>query len=54
MGSQQYRSELERKQKQILDAEKKAGEFRIKESKKRSEADKARQDAAKTKGLFRF
>jgi len=41
MGSQQYRSELERKQKQILDAEKKAGEFRIKESKKRSEADKA-------------
>lgn len=49
MGAQQYRNELERKRRQRVDAEKKAGEYRNKESKKRAEADKARQDAAKTK-----
>lgn len=49
LGSQQYRGELERKRKQRVDAEKKAGEYRIKESNKRAEADKARQEAAKTK-----
>ena len=48
MGSQQYRGELERKRKQRVDAEKKAGEYRNKESKKRAEAAKARQEAAKT------
>lgn len=47
MGSQQYRTELERKRNQRVQAEKKAGEHRIKESKKRAEADKARQDAEK-------
>lgn len=49
VGAQQYRSELERKRKQRVDAEKKAGENRAKESKKRAEADKARQEASKTK-----
>lgn len=49
MGSQQYRAELERKRKQRINAEKKVGEYRNKESKKRAEADKARQEAAKTK-----
>ncbi|WP_026061426.1 hypothetical protein [Rhodococcus rhodochrous] len=48
MGAQQYRSELQRKRKQRVDAEKKAGEYRSKESKKRAEADKARQEAGKT------
>lgn len=48
MGSQQYRSELERKRKQRVDAEKKAGEYRNKESKKRAEAATARQEASKT------
>lgn len=49
MGSQQYRGELERKRKQRIEAEKKAGEYRNKESKRRAEADKSRQEAAKTK-----
>lgn len=49
MGSQQYRGELERKRKQRIDAEKKAGEYRNRESSKRADAAKARQDAAKTK-----
>lgn len=49
MSSQQYRNELERKRKQRVEAEKKAGEYRIKESKKRADADKARQEAAKAK-----
>lgn len=48
MGSQQYRGELERKRKQRVEAEKKAGEYRIKESQKRSEADKARREASKS------
>lgn len=47
MGSQQYRGELERKRKKRVEAEKKAGEYRIKESQKRSEADKARREASK-------
>lgn len=39
MGSQQYRGELERKRKQRVDAEKKTGEYRNKDSKKRAEAE---------------
>lgn len=42
MSASQYRSQVERKRKQRVDAEKKAGEFRAKESKKRAEAAKAR------------
>lgn len=49
MSASQYRGQLERKQKQRFEAEKKAGEYRTKESKKRAEAAKARQAAAKTK-----
>lgn len=49
MGSQQYRNELESKRKKRIDAEKKAGEYRNKESEKRAGADKARQEAAKSK-----
>jgi len=49
LSAQQYRGELERKRKQRVEAEKKAGEFRIKESKKRAEADKARNEASATK-----
>ena len=49
MSASQYRGQLERKRKQRVDAEKKAGESRTKESKKRAESAKARQDAAKTK-----
>lgn len=48
MGSEQYRRDLERKRDQQRSADKKAGEFRSKESKKRAEADKARSSAAKT------
>ena len=49
MSASQYRSQLERKQKQRVDAEKKAGEYRTKESTKRAEAARARQAAAKAK-----
>lgn len=49
MGAQQYRNELDRKCRQRVHAEKKAGEYRNKESKKRAEADRARRDAVKTK-----
>ena len=49
MSASQYRGQLERKRKQRVDAEKKAGEFRAKESRKRADAAKARQAAAKTK-----
>lgn len=49
MGASQYRGQLERKRKQRIDAEKKAGEFRTKESRKRADAAKARQAAAKAK-----
>lgn len=47
MSANQYRGQLERKRKQRLDAEKRAGEARAKESKKRAEAAKARQSVAK-------
>lgn len=49
MSADQYRGQLERKRKQRVDAEKKAGELRGKESRKRADAAKARQAAAKTK-----
>ncbi len=49
MSASQSRGQLERKRKQRIEAEKKAGEYRTKESKKRAEAAKARQAAAKTK-----
>lgn len=49
MSASQYRNQLERKRKQRLEAERKAGEFRTRESKKRAEAAKLRQAAAKTR-----
>ena len=49
MSAGQYRSQLERKRNQRVDAEKKVGEYRTKESKKRAEAAKAREAATKTK-----
>ncbi len=49
MSASQYRRQLERKRKQRVDAEKKVGEFRAKESRTRADAAKARQAAAKTK-----
>ena len=48
MSASQYRGQLDRKRKQRIDADKKAGEFRSKESSKRADAAKARQAAAKT------
>lgn len=48
MSSSQYRRELQRKRDQRVDAEKRAGQHRIKESEKRAEADKLRQAASKT------
>lgn len=48
MGANLYRGQLDRKRQQRIDADKKAGEFRSKESKKRAEAVKARQTASKT------
>lgn len=51
MSASQYRGQLERKRKQRVDAEKKAGEFRAKESKKRAEAAKARTAASKAKSM---
>jgi hypothetical protein len=47
MSASQLRGQLERKRKQRIDAEKKAGDARSKESAKRAAADKARQAAAK-------
>ena len=47
MSAAQYRSQLERKRKQRLDAEKKVGECRTKESSKYSEALKLRQQASR-------
>lgn len=44
-----YRGQLERKRKQRLEAEKKTGDFRAKESAKRTEASRARQAAARAK-----
>lgn len=49
MSASQYRSQLERKRKQRVDADKKAGEFRSKESSKRAESSKARLAASKSK-----
>lgn len=49
MSASQYRRQLETKRKNKMDAEKKAGEARAKESKKRADAAKARQAASKTK-----
>ncbi|WP_114906674.1 CHAT domain-containing protein [Ornithinimicrobium murale] len=49
MSASQYRGQLERKRKQRVEAERKAGDYRSKESVKRAEATKARQAAAKTK-----
>jgi hypothetical protein len=48
MGASQYRGQVERKRKQRIDAEKKAGESRGKESKKRADAATTRASAAKT------
>lgn len=49
LSADQYRRQLESKRGQRVEAEKKAGEYRSKESKKRIEAAKARQAAAKSK-----
>lgn len=49
MSSSQYRGQLERKRKQRIDAEKRAGDYRSKESTKRAEAAKARGLATKAK-----
>lgn len=49
MSVGQYQSQLKTKRKQRLNAEKKAGEYRSKESSKRTEAAKARVAASKTK-----
>lgn len=49
MSASQYRSQLERKRTQRVDAERRAGEYRIKESKKRADAAKAAEAARKTK-----
>lgn len=48
MSASQIRSQLERKRKQRIDAEKRVGEFRNKESQKRADAAKARSGAAKS------
>lgn len=49
MSTNQYRSELERKRKQRIDAEKKAASYRVKESSKRAQAAQARQSAGRVK-----
>ncbi|MEB7504942.1 hypothetical protein [Arthrobacter koreensis] len=48
MSASQYRGQLERKRKQRVEADKKTGEFRAKESARRAEAAKARQSASKS------
>lgn len=48
MSASQYRGQLDRKRKQRIEADKKAGDYRSKESTKRAEAAKARQAASKT------
>ncbi|MGL5864248.1 MAG: hypothetical protein ACRCYX_00035, partial [Dermatophilaceae bacterium] len=48
MSSSMYRGQLDRKLKQRLDADNKAGEYRSRESIKRAEAAKARRAASKT------
>lgn len=47
VSASQYRGQLDRKRKQRIDADKKAGEYRSKESSKRADAAKARQAAGK-------
>jgi hypothetical protein len=49
MSASQFRGRLERKRKQRVEAEKKSGEYRTKESNKHAEAVKSRQGASKTK-----
>lgn len=49
MSASQYRSQLERKRQQRVDAERREGDFRAKESKRRAEAAKARLDATKAR-----
>ena len=49
MSANQYRSELERKRKQRIDAEKEAASYRVKESSKRAQAAQARQSAGRLK-----
>lgn len=49
MSANQYRSELERKRKQRVEAEKKAASYRVKESSKRAQAAQARQSAGRLK-----
>ena len=49
MSSSMYRGQLERKRKQRLEADKKAGEYRSRESARRADATKARAAAGKTK-----
>lgn len=48
LSASAYRGQLDRKRSQRVEAEKKAGEYRIKESNKRTDAAKARQAAAKS------
>lgn len=52
MSSQQYRIQLERKRQQRTDTEKKAGEYRSKESSKRTQAAQARAAASKLKNAM--
>jgi hypothetical protein len=49
MSVTMYRGQFDRKRRQRLEAEKRAGEYRSKESKKRAEAAKARQAAGSTR-----
>ena len=49
MSASQYRGQLERKRKQRIEAEKRAGEYRSKETAKRTAAAKARTAADKSK-----
>ena len=49
MSASQYRSQLERKRKQRVEAEKRAGDYRTKETQKRTAASKARAAAGKSK-----
>lgn len=48
MSASQYRGQLDRKRKQRMEAEKKAGEYRNKETVKRSAAAKSRSAAERT------
>jgi hypothetical protein len=48
VSASMYRGQLDRKQRQRLDAEKKVGEFRKKEAEKRTQAIRAREAAARS------